>query len=64
MSATARLLHVVLLAAADHEEPAEQVPALVGLPDGEAMGPFLQELAEAGLVDVGEHCGRQPATIV
>ncbi|NSC25744.1 hypothetical protein FM076_33210 [Streptomyces albus subsp. chlorinus] len=35
LSATARLLHVVLLAAADHGVPAEQVPALVGLPDEE-----------------------------
>jgi len=64
LSATARLMHVVLLAAADHEVPAEQVPALVGLPDAEAMEPFLQELAAAGLVDTGEHRGRPPATTV
>ncbi|WP_169793019.1 hypothetical protein, partial [Streptomyces albus] len=58
LSATARLLYIVVLAAADHVVPAKQIPALVGLPDGEAVEPFLQELDKAGLVDLGEHLGQ------
>lgn len=64
LSATARLLYIVVLAAADHVVPAKQIPALVGLPDGEAVEPFLQELDKAGLVDLGEHLGQPLATTV
>ncbi len=58
LSVTSRLLYAVLLASLDEEMPFEQIATLVGVDDPDDLGPFLDELASVGAVEMGEHEGR------
>jgi hypothetical protein len=55
ISPTARLLYVVLLAfqAADISDPA--LARAVGIDEGDELGPYLDELTAAGVIDVIDH---------
>ena len=58
LSATSRLLYAVLLASLDEELSLAQVSNLVGLDSVDALDPYLDELTEAGVVEIGNHAGR------
>lgn len=64
LSATARLLYVVLQARPDGELSAEETAELVGLAGADDMQPAVDELVGAGLVMTGPHLGQPPSITV
>ena len=58
LSPTSRLLYAVLLASLDGALGLEEVAALVGVPNADALEPYLEELEAVGVVEMGEHAGK------
>lgn len=58
LTPTSRLLYAVLLASLDEELDLQSIAALVGAQDFDGLAPYLDELRDAGAVDLGDHAGR------